>query len=706
MATLEKIRSKSVFLIVVIGIALLAFIVGDAITNGRNLFGSGSTVAEFDGVKVDISEYQDQLNKLQEAMQAQGQDADQQLLSEYALESLINKKLMSRAARRLGIEVSDEQVTYYIMTNPQKPMQDFISSYGRQIGMMLAQDGKISPETQLTPQIVYSFIFTPEKYGLTQDQVLAAKKAWLDMEKETRETLEQILYMNLLSGIYKPNALELDELFAQQNGSATIDVARKPFGTLDEKTYPVSDAEIKAEYDKRKELFRVLEPTRTVGFVAQAISPSAADVKAATALKTQTLAALKAGKQPGKDLTKEGVRYDRRTSSADMAGDPQISHFLKTAPADSLGVFDRGGSFHIVRVISTTQANDSIELIPLFADASVLDQVKAKIQAGVNPDSLATLFPKKAQASPAQWQRMQNSESRQGLPPATLAALDTVSAGQFVTIQTSDEGTALAYVKSLRPRVTVYEYEDAYYDLYPSDETIDAAREAFEKLAAANKDPKKFGDAAQKAGYYYSTYAVNASTPAFQQGPQSYFPKSRDVVEWVMTEGEAGSVSPVFSNDDNQQPMIYMAYVENEYDDYAPVTDSRVRKDLEARVRASKAGDAWVKQYSGKGSVAATAQAMGVSPVLDEQVRFFGSMNVQDPTVAAAISATKPGSKVYVVKGTDGVYAYTVKAQNAPQGMRLDDQMTQNYQRGLNPVSLLRGRTPVTNNIFKLTRSH
>ena len=44
MATLEKIRSKSVLLIVIIGVALLAFIVGDALTNSRNLFGDHTTV--------------------------------------------------------------------------------------------------------------------------------------------------------------------------------------------------------------------------------------------------------------------------------------------------------------------------------------------------------------------------------------------------------------------------------------------------------------------------------------------------------------------------------------------------------------------------------------------------------------------------------------------------------------------------------------
>ena len=58
MATLEKIRSKSVFLIIVIGVALLAFIVGDALTNSRNLFGDQTTVAKIGNDKIDYTDYQ------------------------------------------------------------------------------------------------------------------------------------------------------------------------------------------------------------------------------------------------------------------------------------------------------------------------------------------------------------------------------------------------------------------------------------------------------------------------------------------------------------------------------------------------------------------------------------------------------------------------------------------------------------------------
>lgn len=54
MATLEKIRKRSVLLLVIIGAALVAFIIGDFLNSGRNIFGDGTTVAKVDGEKSTI----------------------------------------------------------------------------------------------------------------------------------------------------------------------------------------------------------------------------------------------------------------------------------------------------------------------------------------------------------------------------------------------------------------------------------------------------------------------------------------------------------------------------------------------------------------------------------------------------------------------------------------------------------------------------
>ena len=101
MATLEKIRSKSVFLIIVIGVALLAFIVGDALTNSRNILGDHTTVAKVGSTKIDFTDYQrkrEELNnQLEEARRnnpAQFANFDTQVLPEMALEQLMQEAIV------------------------------------------------------------------------------------------------------------------------------------------------------------------------------------------------------------------------------------------------------------------------------------------------------------------------------------------------------------------------------------------------------------------------------------------------------------------------------------------------------------------------------------------------------------------------------------------------------------------------------------
>ena len=64
MATLEKIRKRSVLLLVIIGAALVAFIIGDFLNSGRNIFGDGTTVAKVDGEKIDYLAFQQRYTNL------------------------------------------------------------------------------------------------------------------------------------------------------------------------------------------------------------------------------------------------------------------------------------------------------------------------------------------------------------------------------------------------------------------------------------------------------------------------------------------------------------------------------------------------------------------------------------------------------------------------------------------------------------------
>ena len=73
MATLQKIRNRAGLLIIVIGVALLAFIVGDGLRSGGTLFQMSNNYAlKIDGEKIKAEDYHQRLQQLQEAAEANG----------------------------------------------------------------------------------------------------------------------------------------------------------------------------------------------------------------------------------------------------------------------------------------------------------------------------------------------------------------------------------------------------------------------------------------------------------------------------------------------------------------------------------------------------------------------------------------------------------------------------------------------------------
>ena len=177
MATLEKIRSKSVLLIVVIGVALLAFIIGDAITNSRNLFGDHTTVAKVGGTKIEYNDYvrkreelNSQLENARRQNPAQYANFDTQTLSQMALDQIMGEALLDQAANNAGIQTSSSQLSYYILQQPINPR------IGEVIQQLNAAGYSVS-----TPAQAYELIFNPQRNGITLSEMEPFQKYWVAM---------------------------------------------------------------------------------------------------------------------------------------------------------------------------------------------------------------------------------------------------------------------------------------------------------------------------------------------------------------------------------------------------------------------------------------------------------------------------------------------------------------------------------------------
>ena len=112
MATLEKIRSRSGLLIAVVGIALAAFVVGDAINSWGASAGSDMrTVGSVEGVEFSSMDFQDEVNLFSEISRMQSprnlSDGD---LRDEVWGGFVRSTLLKKKAEELGITVTKSEV--------------------------------------------------------------------------------------------------------------------------------------------------------------------------------------------------------------------------------------------------------------------------------------------------------------------------------------------------------------------------------------------------------------------------------------------------------------------------------------------------------------------------------------------------------------------------------------------------------------------
>ena len=705
MATLEKIRSKSVLLIVIIGVALLAFIVGDALTNSRNLFGDHTTVAKVGGSKIDISEYQqkrEELNRrLEEARQQNPQqfaNFDTQVLAQMAIDELIGTRLLDESVEKLGIRTSPEQLRFYVLENPVN--QQGLSAIMRQLQAVGVN--------VTTPAQAYDVIFNPTRNGLTEAQAEPFKRAWVAMEQETARMIKRNTYQRLVYSTVKANDLDRKALYNDFVNTRNVTMAYRPYGNLDAKKYPVSASELQTAYETDKNMFRVDELTKDVSLITVNIAPSAADRKASSELAKKTVAALSdSAATISPAIKKEGVVAQRKHVKLSDVPAGAAKEFISSAANGNVSlIYDNFRGFEIVKMGKRSMEVDSIQLnLVQVAGRTLPSKVLARLNGGLSVDSISKSFsPDSVMAQKEMWIPMFTADGpTNALDAAKLDSLSNAG-GRFITLDSSDQGAILAQVVKRTAPVEVVEFEQFEYVLNPSAKTVDEAYSKLEKFLAANSNAEQFNKNAEKAGYNVQRVELTQSVPAIQSGYRSYLPESRQVVRWAMIDGEPGEVSKIFENKNANVPMLYVAAVNSEYDDFRPLQHKDVTDMLTEKVRREKAGKAMAEQYRKSGKdIATVARAMSVEPTDMPSFRFGRNGMIPAGAAMGKVSGTKPGKNVVVVYDDNGVYAFVVNGTNKESFPYNADSYDQQYYQFVNPDfnAMLRGSKKIVNNAYK-----
>lgn len=260
MAAIGNIRKHYGLLVAIVGIALLAFVLGDLFksTNSRR---TATNVATVGNEKITYQDYSNLVNMNLENVKAQSGGSlsaeDSYYVHANTLEQMIRDIIMKNEYKDLGLVVSgDELYDQFLGENPnQYVLQSFTNA-----------DGSFNRELVTT--------YIREFQSLNPEM----KSNWLNFERAIKEDRLYTKYENLLKkGFYLPSKLAA-RIYADKNDKTSAEVYAVRYNTIADSTVVVNDADNKAFYESNKNKYQT-EETRNIDYVVFEINPSQADVE-------------------------------------------------------------------------------------------------------------------------------------------------------------------------------------------------------------------------------------------------------------------------------------------------------------------------------------------------------------------------------------------------------------------------------------------
>ena len=686
MATLEKISSKSVLLFVIIIVALLAFILGDFFNSHRTYFGSGTAVAEASGKKIDYTLYQQEMERASEQARNYS-NVDNDELAQNVIQNLIAQELLKQEYEDLGINVSDNEITQ-AMTGamPHPAAQQFIYTLSQQLGFDRI-DGKA----------VLDAIKNPAKYNIPVEASNQLAAAWAQTEREVEQALLQQKFYSLVQGLYTANELDARSIYDDNSATRHIAYVTKGYNTVADEDVNVTDADIKALWEKDKNAYRLDEETRAVDYIYVTIEPSAADRLAGQQAVEDAIVNLNATE--GLDAVNSDSRFvvNHETQTAPRIANTKIRDFVTGAENGQAEIITNSrDNYTIAKRLSASEQVDSINVSVLAVrDAANADSIIAALAQGAAwTDFIET---ENSQGQDSVWVSLVSANVDGKLKDAWLSA----AIGTPTTYSDSIQGQGFTQIFKVNRRhnpVTVYDYATITYTVDPSNETLEKLSTDLRTFLSSNSNGEDFSANAAEAGYSVLSALVSASTPHVANVSDS-----RQAVKWVM-EAKKGQVSPIIG--DNKQTYLMAIALKDVYDDYMPWNSSDVRMQLQNKALAEKKGEKLVADMSGKANdLAGYAQLFGTE-IAEDDIIFvsprFATVGIQESALQGAVASAAEGKLTGPVAGNNSVIVFEVKSVNNEGRPYTFDEYAQRFNRTMgigtiDPFKMLLGNDKVKN---------
>ena len=628
MTTLQRIRNHGVILLVVVGVAMLAFILGDFLNSGSSFFNrSRENVGVIAGHNVHYTEYEaakDQLTevyKIESGSNDINEDLTIQLRNQVWQMLLMDYTLREQAAE-IGMAVTaDELSELCIGENPHQ---------------LIRQRRAFYDETgNFNRFALVNFLNSLSQEPASQEQAAnqqQAKTYWLYWENAVRLTHMQEKYVDLLSKLVTANPLDAKYAFEAKQTSVNVEFVERPYFAVADSLVKVTEADIKKLYNQQKEQYK-RTPNRSLVYVSFPIVPSEQDYAEVEKLMKsiendfQTKEDIAAIVNSNSDILYDGRDYSESTIPAEYK-EFAFGKGAKKGQYTELTFAD--GTYSMARLMDCgyTQS-DSVKLV-LVANGEGTEDVElgwyqaAELQ--------------KAIAGPA----------FAGKKGSTF----TVSSGMGEqTFKIADKSKATPKVKLaiLSRKVT------------PSSKTYGVLYNEAKQFVVNNNTEELLRQTAQEQGLSVTpAFGLNANADKIND-----LKNSRAIVRWAF-EANEGQLSDVF---ECGEQFVVAALTEVNEGEYRTIDE--VRMELQMQASADKKAEYLVNQLQGVSTLEAAAELFEAEIQTAENITLastrLGAAGVEPAVIGAAL-ALENGATSAPIKGNVGVYMVRIGEKQVAEG--------------------------------------
>ena len=558
MATLQKIRAKGPLLVIVIGLALFAFIAEEAMRSIQSASNeSKQQVGEIYGERISVHEFQNLVDEYAEVVKfTSGNSAlnDQQLtqLRDQVWNTYVNNKLIEHEAEELGLTVTDAEI------------QSIISEGNSPILMQTPfrneQTGRFDANVLKKFLTDYEGMKTkseqmPAEY---MDYYNSLYKFWMFIEKTLRQESLAQKYQVLLSKAMLGNKIIDKAAFEARTNESDIIMAAVPYSTINDKDIKVEESDLKAKYNELKERFKQTAESRDIKFIDVQVKASAADKAALDKDMAETATALAAGGDIAKIVRESGstINYSPLPVSKNIFPNDIASQLDSMAVGQMKAPYYYAGdnTMNIIKVINKISAPDSIQLRQIQvagADMNAIqktaDSIMTALRGGVAFDSIAKKY---NQTGEKTWITSRNYEGAP-LDGDNLKFIKTITNMPVNATEKIDftQGCIIAQVTDRRAMINKYDVAVIKCPIEFSKDTYAKAYNDFSHFIASNPTQKDIEAKALKNGYNLQEF----NNEHYVGGVSN----TREAMRWIFNEDtEIGNVSPLYECGENDHMLV------------------------------------------------------------------------------------------------------------------------------------------------------